>query len=181
MKSNQNTEFKKLVDYYNKCWFEKLKSGLIDYSDIDDSFRANSVLERYNDHVKDNLPRSPNWAKSLEFLKNKEDTYVRESYLAEQKGETMQTSMKFGQTYLPKVLKKKSQKQIEEEKQKEEVKIESTDDYPNKRKPTDNMTRELMNSLNKTTKKMKLNVSQNENESNQNEDEIGEEEKVKIV
>ena len=59
--------FQKLVDYYSKCWLNKLQSGLIDYSDTDDNFRANSALEGYNGPVKDNLPRWPSWAKLLNF------------------------------------------------------------------------------------------------------------------
>ena len=47
----------KLVNYYEKNWLPELKSGLIDYTEVEDNYRANSVLEQYNEHIKDCLPR----------------------------------------------------------------------------------------------------------------------------
>ena len=103
--------YNSLIEYYKNNWLDRLKSGLIDYSDIDDTLRSNSVLEQYNSHVKNFLPRSPTWAKFIEFLINEEANYVKESFQAEQKGEIALKSTNFGKTYLPKTLKKKNQVQ----------------------------------------------------------------------
>ena len=100
-----NTIFKNLVGYYKDNWLSRLKSGLIAYKDIDDDKRANSVIEKYNAHVKDSLPRSPTWPKFINFLVNEEAEYVTESFLAEQRGQTSVKSQNFGKTYLPKSLK----------------------------------------------------------------------------
>ena len=107
----EKTELKKLVEYYSRCWLDRLKSGLIDYSVVDDDFRSNSVIERYNGHIKDNLPRGSSWPKFLEFLKNEEASYVEEAFLAEQRGDVMEKSVKFGKTFLPKAVKKKIKKE----------------------------------------------------------------------
>ena len=170
----EKTKHGQLVDYYRKFWLEKLKNGLIDYSDVEDSFRANSVLERYNGHIKDSLPRCASWPKFLEFIRNEEASYVRESHLAEQKGETIQESMKFGQTYLPKGIKKtrngnkSNELRGEEEKIQEGTKVEIVIQYPNKRKTSENMNQELIISSKKLNKQTKLNVSLNANDPAQN-------------
>ena len=54
-----------------------------------------------------NLPRSPSWPKFLEFLLCEEESYVKESFLAEQKGQTLSKSVNFGKVYLPKPLHQK--------------------------------------------------------------------------
>ena len=110
-KQYQNTQYNNLILYYENNWFPKLECGLIDYSHIDDEFRANSVLEKYNCHIKDSLPRCPNWPKFIDFLVSEEAKYVQEAFLNEQKGLASIKSTNFGQTYLPKSLKvKKSTK-----------------------------------------------------------------------
>ena len=68
---------------------------------MDDEFRANSVLERYDGHIKDHLPRNPNWPKFLEFLKQEEADYVKFSIEAEQKGLMSEKSDNYGKTFLP--------------------------------------------------------------------------------
>ena len=83
-----------------------MESGLIDYSDCDDDFRANSVLEKYNCHVKDSLPRNSNWPKFLSFLVEEEANFVKELLDAERKGIVATKSVRFGETYLPKPLQK---------------------------------------------------------------------------
>ena len=55
----ENGVFKDLVIFYRKNWLNKLKSGMINYSQVEDEFRANSVIKKYNCHIKDSLPRSP--------------------------------------------------------------------------------------------------------------------------
>ena len=106
-KKYEHTVHQGLVLYYKNWWLDRLKSGLIDYSHIEDNFRTNSVLEGYNGHVKDSLPRSPSWPKFLEFLLCEEESYVKESFLAEQKGQTLSKSVNFGKVYLPKPLHQK--------------------------------------------------------------------------
>jgi len=64
----KQTKHNILVQYYKNLWLDKLKSGFIDYSDVEDEFRANSILEQYNKHIKDKLPRGPSWPKFIDFL-----------------------------------------------------------------------------------------------------------------
>ena len=90
------TAFKDLIAYYKDNWLDRLKSGLNSYKDIEDDKRANSVIERYNGHVKDCLTRSPTWPKFVEFLVNEEADYVNESFLAEQRGQISVKSQNFG-------------------------------------------------------------------------------------
>ena len=106
-KRYESTKYMNLLQYYLKNWLPRLKSGLIDYSNLEDTFRANSVLEQYNSHVKDSLPRNPSWPKFVGFLAEEEGNYVNEVFMAEQRGQINVKSVNFGQTYLPKVLKKK--------------------------------------------------------------------------
>ena len=96
----------KLTTYYKNCWLQRLKTGLIDYSHVEDEYRANSVLESYNSHVKDLLTRSSSWPLFIEFLRNEEANYVNEVFLAEQKGQTHSKSVNFGKVYLPKQISK---------------------------------------------------------------------------
>jgi len=103
----QDTKYKNLVEYYNKNWLPRLKTGMIDYSGIEDQFRANSVLEKYNSHIKDNLPRSPSWPKFIDFLIKEEAEYVKEAFNCEQRGQISVKSQNFGKAYKPKTLKKK--------------------------------------------------------------------------
>jgi len=109
-KEKKNTKYIKLVEYYKDSWLDRLKSGLINYSSVEDELRANSVLEQYNCHVKDSLPRNSSWPKLIDFLQKEEADYVRESFLAEQKGEIQVKSLNHGKTYLPKPLKKTKRK-----------------------------------------------------------------------
>ena len=97
----------KLIIYYKNCWLPRLESGIIDYSDIEDEFRANSVLEKYNCHVKDSLTRSSSWPHFIEFLRNEEADYVNNAFLAEQKGQIRSKSVNFGKVYLPKQIRNK--------------------------------------------------------------------------
>jgi len=96
----------KLTTYYKNCWLQRLKTGLIDHSHVEDEYRANSVLESYNSHVKDLLTRSSSWPLFIEFLRNEEANYVNEVFLAEQKGQTHSKSVNFGKVYLPKQISK---------------------------------------------------------------------------
>ena len=105
------TEHSKLVSYYKNSWLPRLQDGLIDYSSIEDEYRANSVLESYNCHVKDSLARSSTWPKFLEFLLSEEASYVNESFQAEQKGQILSKSVNFGKTFLPKQMQKKNSKE----------------------------------------------------------------------
>ena len=82
-----DTQYLKLIDYYQNNWLDRLKSGLIDYSSVDDEIRSNSVLEQYNAHIKNILPRSPSWAKFIEFLVNEEAKYIEESFANEVRGQ----------------------------------------------------------------------------------------------
>ena len=107
-KRHSNTEYEGLIRYYKSNWLGRLKSGLISYKDVDDDKRANSVLEGYNAHIKDCLPRSPTWPKFLDFIVSEEADYVSESFLAEQRGQVSTKSQNFGKTYLPKALKSKA-------------------------------------------------------------------------
>lgn len=103
----KDTDQHQLIIYYKDNWLQKLKSGLIDYSDIEDEeFRSNSILEQYQSHVKDCLPRSSSWPQFIDFLVNEEDNYVKDSFRAEQRGQVAVRSVNFGQTYLPKTIKK---------------------------------------------------------------------------
>jgi len=120
----EDTEHFRLVSYYKNCWLPRLKSGTIDYSQVEDNFRANSVIEQYNRHVKDCLPRCSSWPKFLQFLVDEEASYVSESFLAEQKGQIQQKSINFGKTFLPKPLKsvkKKVKDKNDENQPKEEI------------------------------------------------------------
>ena len=133
-----------LVDYYSNNWLTRLKSGFIDYSSVDDNLRANSVLESYNCHVKNSLPRSPSWPKFLEFLISEEAKYVTDSFQLEQRGETSIQSVNFGQIYLPKAVKRIVAKKKKADKDEKELPInDSTANNPDKdkaskRKRTDN-------------------------------------------
>jgi len=109
----EKTKHKSLIDYYQKNWLPRLKLGLINYSDIEDHQRANSVIEKYNCHIKDSLPRSPSWPKFVEFLTKEEANYVKESFNAEQLGKVSVKSINFSKTYLPKPLKNKKKAQYE--------------------------------------------------------------------
>ena len=60
-----------------KSWLPEPKSGLIDYNEIKDNYRANSVLEQYNGHIKYFLPKLLNWLTFLEFLIEEENEYVK--------------------------------------------------------------------------------------------------------
>ena len=104
-KHYEDSEHFKLISYYKNCWFDRLESGAIDYSNVEDEFRANSVLEQYNCHVKDCLPRCSSWPKFLQFLVEEEADYVNESFLAEQKGQVQSKSVNFGKVYQPKAFK----------------------------------------------------------------------------
>jgi len=100
-----------LITYYKNNWLPKLKQGLIDYSDIEDELRSNSILEHYQCHVKDSLPRSSSWPKFIDFLISEEESYVRDSFAAEQRGQVATKSVNFGKTYLPKPIKKTETRQ----------------------------------------------------------------------
>ena len=109
-KKYDNTAYSKLIKYYTDNWLERLVSGSIDYSDVEDELRANSVLENYNRHVKDNLPRAAGWPKFIDFLRSEEAAYVDESFSLEQRGQIALKSVNLGKTYLPKALKDSKQK-----------------------------------------------------------------------
>ena len=160
----RNTAHKCFVQYYKNNWLAKLKSGLIDYSDIEDEFRANSVLEQYNSHIKNSLPRSSSWPKFLEFLVNEEANYLREAIMAEQKGEVLMRSVKFGNTFLPKSLKEK--KVIKNKIIKEEGKNDSNNSQElvlsNKRRKRDDYELNSPKIERNELKKMKMNYYTNE-------------------
>ena len=105
-KAYHGKEQRDLIIYYKNNWLPKLKSGLIDYSDVEDEFRSNSILEHYQCHVKDSLPRSSSWPKFIDFLITEEESYVRDSIAAEQRGQVAFKSVNFGKTFLPKPIKK---------------------------------------------------------------------------
>jgi len=162
----ENGVFKDLVIYYRKNWLSKLKSGMINYSQVEDEFRANSVIEKYNCHIKDSLPRSPSWPKFIEFLVKEEFSYVNETFLAEQRGQIAFKSRNFGKTFLPKPLKvnKKNRKNTTNLNHQEKAKDNRN---PNKRKFLE-ISESFANqseSQEPQTKNLKLN-SLNENSEN---------------
>jgi len=78
-------KFKVMLNYYRKEWLPKLKSGTINYSDIEDEYRSNSILESYNAHIKREIPNTPTWAKFLDFLRDEENQYVENAIMNEQR------------------------------------------------------------------------------------------------
>ena len=101
-------EYRTMLNYYKKKWLPKSKSGTINYSDKDDDYRANSILESDNAHIKKILPNKPTWAKFYEFLKKEEDEYVINAIENEQKGIQAVKSKRFGNPYLPNSMKNKA-------------------------------------------------------------------------
>jgi hypothetical protein len=84
---------------------------MIDYSQFEDEYRANSVLEQYNGRIKDSLPRTPNWAVFIDFIVTEENKYVTESFLNEQKGIIKTKSASFAKKFIPKCLRQSPEKE----------------------------------------------------------------------
>lgn len=103
----EDSEYIGLIEYYKKNWLPRLKSGLIDYSNTEDNFRSNSVIEQYNAHIKNSLTRSSSWPKFVNFLVDEESKYVQSSFNAEQKGESAVKSINFGKASIPQNLPKR--------------------------------------------------------------------------
>ena len=102
-----NNEFTDYIKYFDKYWHPKFISGQINYSDKEDVYRSNSVLESYNRRIKDNLPRMPSWPKFYEFVKQEERRCFDELILAEKKGRTKKKSTKSGKGFKPLATKKR--------------------------------------------------------------------------
>lgn len=89
------------IQYFEENWIPRFKSGQTHYSDKDDRYRSNSVLESYNSYIKDKLPRSPSWPEFLEFLKGEDKRYVNDVYYRECKATISTKSRNFGQAFNP--------------------------------------------------------------------------------
>ena len=93
--------------------YPRFKSGQIHYSDKEDVYRSNSVLESYNNHIKNELPRSPNWPQFLEFIQKEDKKYSDDAILAELRGKVYQKSNNFGKGFKPILSKKRKRNDFE--------------------------------------------------------------------
>ena len=65
-------------DYFVGYWVPKFLNGQIDYSNIDQNHRSNSILESWHSKITDKLPLFPSWSIFLEFLKVEENNFCED-------------------------------------------------------------------------------------------------------
>ena len=65
----------KFVKYVERQWLSFFRNQMLDYSAIDQQYRANSVVEAYNGRIKLLLPYKPNFPRFIDFLLNEESYY----------------------------------------------------------------------------------------------------------
>jgi len=101
IKEKFQEEYKDFLEYFEKHWFPRFESGQILYSNEEDVYRSNSVLESYNCHIKNQLPRSPTRPQFLELLKAEDKKYSDDAIFAELKGVVNKKSRNFGKAFQP--------------------------------------------------------------------------------
>lgn len=95
----KDEEYLGFLVYFEKNWLPRFELGQIQYSNKEDVYRSNSVLESYNNHIKNQLPRASSWPQFIEFLKQEDKKYFEEVFLAEVKGTINKKSKNFGKAY----------------------------------------------------------------------------------
>jgi len=95
------SQYEDFLAYFEKHWYPRFESGQILYSNKEDVYRSNSVLESYNNHIKNILPRSPTWPQFLEFIKAEDKKYSEDAIFSELKAKVNNKSRNFGKAFKP--------------------------------------------------------------------------------
>ena len=98
----------RLLKYVERVWLKFSQNNMLNYTEINQQYRANSILEGYNARIKKILPYKPNIALFLEFIVSEENYFTKLFMNNIKNGEKKLRSKNFGKPFVasPKIGKK---------------------------------------------------------------------------
>jgi len=76
-----------LLTYFERNWLKHVRAGLLDYSKINQKYRATSLLENYNKELKQRMHKNPSWPEFVQLLQSEEHRFYQKLTDKERKGQ----------------------------------------------------------------------------------------------
>jgi len=72
--SNQNTPLNKFWNYFERHYLNLIETQVLNYANIDQKYRSNSIIEGYHSLLQQKIPKKPNWPLFIKKLIEEEAT-----------------------------------------------------------------------------------------------------------
>ena len=89
----------KLLKYVKNVWSKFIRNNMLNYSNINQTFRANSIVEAYNGRIKKLLPYKPSVAQFINFIRNEENYFTKEIFRKILQGEQQRQKQYFRESF----------------------------------------------------------------------------------